>query len=187
MKKKIIALTLALSMAFSFAACGSPKKTPSSNDKGFANFWAPADEEDEDIDDEDEDVDSEEDEYDEDVDGDLDDEDAAYTLQELIDSEAMQKVLADLNAKAAESGISISFSADGDIFVYECQLPDSDAFNEIEEDAAAELFDPVIDELVSPIFSFENDYGITVDSVYFVIYAADGTEIYSADVYNETE
>ena len=175
MKKKLLTLVLAATMALSFAACGSNGDDSASNRSSSAAqsstassapstaSSAPAES-------------STQAEAD------------TMTLEEWLKTDDAKQAESATNAQLASSGMSVKLDADGDIFVYEYTLTKGDFSGLTTEDLAA-AFDPVIEAnaqgLADLFSSFEDTYGIKLGGVRFTFLAADGTELYSGDVANE--
>lgn len=173
MKKKLLTLILTAAMALSFAACGSSgndsvnagnssaaqASTPSTQSSAPAESSSAPAEDD------------------------------IMTLEDWLKTDEAKQAEDATNSALASTGMSVKLAADGDIFVYEYTLPESDAYSSLTGDALAAAFDPVIEANkagVENLFeTFKTSYGIKLGGARFTFLTPDGTELYSGDVANE--
>ncbi len=171
MRKKLLTLVLAATMALSFAACGSNGgNTADNRDSSTAQSSSTP---------------SEQSSAPEASSSQA--EDDTMTLADWLKTSDAQMAESASNSQAASSGMTISLAADGDILVYEYHInagedvPSSEALDE--------AFGPVIESYEANIeslySSFESSYGIKLGGVRFSFFDADGNEIYSGEVLNE--
>ncbi|MCM1217406.1 MAG: DUF4854 domain-containing protein [Lachnospiraceae bacterium] len=165
MKRKLLTLALTAAMALSFAACGSKDDgSARAGSSSAAQSSAPA-------------ANSSQ------------AEDAVMTLADWLETDEAKQAESATNSALAATGMSIKLAADGNVFIYEYTMPDSNVYNSMAADAIAALFDPVIEAnksgLADLFESFASTYDIRLEGARFVFLTADGTELYSADVANE--
>lgn len=168
MKRKLLTLVLVAAMALSFAACGSKGNDSAgagnSSAQASTQSSTPAESASQ-------------------------AEDDAMTLDDWLKSDEAKQAESETNSALASTGMTVKLAADGDIFVYEYTLPDSDAYSGLTADDLAAAFDPVIEAnkagLASLFQSFESTYGIKLGGARFTFLTADGTELYSGDVANK--
>ncbi len=168
MKRKLLTLVLVATMALSFAAYGSKDNnsatTGSSSAQASTQSSASAE-------------------------SSSQAEDKTMTLEDWLKTDDAKQAESATNSALASTGMSVKLAADGDIFVYEYTLPDSDTYSSLTADDLAAAFDPVIEAnkagLTSLFESFESTYGIKLSGARFTFLTADGTELYSGDVANE--
>lgn len=171
MKKKLLTLVVAATMALSFAACGSngndsASTGSSASTQSFAAAQSSASAE-----------------------SSTQAESDAMTLEDWLKTDDAKTAESQTNSALASTGMSVKLAADGDIFVYEYTLPNDDTYSSLTADDLAAAFDPVIEAnkagLADLFKSFEDSYGIKLGGARFTFLTADGTELYSGDVANE--
>lgn len=171
MKKKLLTLALAASLVMSFAACGSNGNSSADNSSSSATQSSTAQS------------------SAASTESSSQAEDDAMTLADWLETDEAKQAESATNSALASTGMSVKLAADGDVFIYEYTLPDSDVYAGLSADDLATSFDPVIEanksQLVSLFETFESEYGIKLSGARFTFLAADGTEIYSGDVANE--
>jgi len=171
MRKKLLALALAVTVVLSFAACGSKgddsantgsSSSAAQSESSQAQSSTPAESSSE--------------------------AEGAMTLEEWLETDDAKQAESATNSALASSGMTVKLAADGNTFVYEYTLTSGDFSNLTTEDLAA-AFDPVIEAneqgLADLFKSFEDSYGIKLDGARFTFLTADGTELYSGDVAND--
>lgn len=174
MKKKVLALTMSLMMALSFAACGSQPNEESSSSSEQQSSSA-------------EESSSTEESSSA---ADASTSDQAYaTLQDWMESDEAALTIETTNQVIASTGMTLDLSADGNVFVYEYYVSDDLGLSALSEEQLAASLDPVVEankDSVTTLFdNFESGYGLVLDGVRFTFFTEDGTELYSADIANE--
>lgn len=111
------------------------------------------------------------------------------SLQSWIDSDEAKLALEATNRILSSSGLSMRFSAEGNIFVYEYSVADSIGLSAQSQEEMEASFSRVVEQQGASIDSVFNDfaseYGIVLDAVRFTFYSEDGTELYSAEIANK--
>lgn len=168
MKKKLLTLVVAATMALSFAACGSDGGNSTSTGSSATQSSAAAQSS---------------------AESSSQAESDAMTLEDWLKTDDAKTAESQTNSALASTGMTVKLAADGDIFVYEYTLPADDTYSSLTGDDLAAAFDPVIEAnkagLADLFESFESTYGIKLGGARFTFLTADGTELYSGDVANE--
>lgn len=169
MKKKLLTLVVAATMALSFAACGSDGGNSASTGSSAATQSSVATQSS--------------------AESSSQAESDAMTLEDWLKTDDAKTAESQTNSALASTGMTVKLAADGDIFVYEYTLPADDTYSSLTGDDLAAAFDPVIEAnkagLADLFESFESTYGIKLGGARFTFLTADGTELYSGDVANE--
>lgn len=172
MKKKLLTLVLAATMALSFAACGSNGDDSANAGSSAATQSSAATTQ-----------------SSASAESSSQAEDDTMTLEDWLKTDDAKTAESQTNSALASTGMSVKLAADGDIFVYEYTLPNDDTYSALTGDDLAAAFDPVIEAnkagLKDLFESFESTYGIKLGGARFTFLTADGTELYSGDVANE--
>lgn len=110
------------------------------------------------------------------------------SLQAWVESDEARLLLQASNKMMEYSGMSIGFSTDGDVFVYEYHLSDEAGLSKLPKEQLDAAFATVVEssrDSITTFFTTFDLYGIAVEAVRFIVYAEDGTELYSAEIANE--
>ena len=168
MRKKLLTLALTATLVLSFAACGSNGDDSANNGSSSAtqssavtqssaastDSSAPAE-------------------------SSSQAEDETMTLEDWLKTDDAKQAEDATNSALASTGMSVKLAADGDIFIYEYTMPDSDIYSGLTADDLAAAFDPVIEAnkqgLADLFDSFESTYGIKLGGARFTFFTSDGT------------
>lgn len=114
-------------------------------------------------------------------------------LQEWIESDEAAQMEEMTNNMIASTGMTVTFAAEGDTFVYEYYLSDETyeamGLGDFSGDQLQSYIESVVESqrasLESIFTTLENTYGITLDAVRVAFYEEDGTFIVSSDILND--
>ena len=108
------------------------------------------------------------------------------SLQEWLDSDEAAETVETINNLIASTGFTVSFAIDGNTLIYQYYLPAGLSFDDFTEEEREATFDAAVDantDSVHTLFTmFAEEQGLVLDAVRFVVYSADGTELYSRDI-----
>lgn len=108
------------------------------------------------------------------------------SLQDWLDSAEAAETVETINNLIASTGFTVSFAIDGNTLIYQYYLPAGLSFDDFTEEEREATFDAAVDanaDSVHTLFTmFEKEQGLTLDAVRFVVYSAEGTELYSRDI-----
>lgn len=111
---------------------------------------------------------------------------ASGSLQEWLDSDEAAETVETINNLIASTGFTVSFAIDGNTLIYQYYLPAGLSFDDFTEEEREATFDAAVDantDSVHTLFTmFAEEQGLVLDAVRFVVYSADGTELYSRDI-----
>lgn len=179
MKKKLLTLVVAATMALSFAACGSDGNNSASTGSSATTQSSVATTQ----------SSAATTQSSASAESSSQAESDVMTLEDWLQTDDAKTAESQTNSALASTGMSVKLAADGDIFVYEYTLPNDDTYSSLTADDLAAAFDPVIEAnkagLADLFKSFEDSYGIKLGGARFTFLTADGTELYSGDVANE--
>ena len=176
MKKKLLALLLVTTTVLTFAACGSKGNTSGNNNTASTPSGSAA---------------STPSSAAASTPSSSAEEASATVADWYAENPSEVKAIEDgMNSQLAAAGFSCKINADGNVFIYEYYVEAITDASSLSADDLAQLetnFAATAESTDASVMfdAFEEGYGIKMDAIRFVFYAADGTELYTGEIENK--